>query len=205
MKKIKRISTILLAVMMVTIMLVGCGTKATPEESAKIFLDLLLKDDKTNMDKIGMKEEDYTEFRSSFDDGMMMALGNSGLDESILTDDIKNSFKKDIITGLTKVEYEVVSASTDKDTSKVQVKIKGFDMKKITENGQSEIMKKVTENPSMTEQQIYTEAFKLIGGSMASGILKEEPQTVTITLTKKGGAWLPGEDDVVTLMKAIAQ
>ncbi|NMF03601.1 hypothetical protein [Clostridium beijerinckii] len=109
--------------MMVTIMLVGCGTKATPEESTKIFLDLLLKDDKTNMDKIGMKEEDYTEFRSSFDDGMMMALGNSGLDESILTDDIKNSFKKDIITGL----------------------------------------------------------------------------------TKKDGAWLPGKDDVVTLMKTIAQ
>nr|WP_242964496.1 hypothetical protein [Clostridium beijerinckii] len=46
--------------MMVTIMLVCCGTKATPEESAKIFLDLLLKDDKTNMDKIGMKEEDYS-------------------------------------------------------------------------------------------------------------------------------------------------
>jgi len=205
MKKLKRISVLLLAVMMATIMLVGCGTKATPEESAKIFLDLLLKDDKTNMDKIGMKEKDYTEFRNSFDDGMMRGFENSGLDESILTDDIKTSFKKDIITGLTKVEYEVVSSSTDKNTAKVQVKIKGFDMQKITENGQSEIMKKVTENPSMTEQQIYTESFKLIGGSMASGILKQEPQTITITLTKEGGVWLPSEDDVVALMGAIGQ
>ncbi|WP_026888972.1 DUF5105 domain-containing protein [Clostridium beijerinckii] len=205
MKKLKRISVLLLAVMMATIMLVGCGTKATPEESAKIFLDLLLKDDKTNMDKIGMKEKDYTEFRNSFDDGMMRGFENSGLDESILTDDIKTSFKKDIITGLTKIEYEVVSSSTDKNTAKVQVKIKGFDMQKITENGQSEIMKKVTENPSMTKQQIYTESFKLIGGSMASGILKQEPQTITITLTKEGGVWLPSEDDVVALMGAIGQ
>ena len=206
MKKMKNFFALLLVTVMATVMLVGCGEpKATPEESAKIFLDVLLKDDKTNMEKIGMNEDTYTEFRKTLEDGIMEGFTSTGIDSSILTDEVKDSFKNNILTGLTKLEYEVLSSSTDQDTAKVEVKIKGFDMQKIVGDGQNEIMEKVTTNPSMSEAEIYEESFKIIGNAIAAGTVKKEPATITVVLTKENNVWLPEGNDIMSLMSSIVE
>lgn len=204
MKKLKKILPLLLITVMTLMILTSCGKpKTTPEESAKIFLNVLLKGDKTNMDKIGMKEEDYTKFRTTVENELMKGFSSVGVDSSILTDKVKTDLKNDILKGLSKLEYEVVPVSTDKDTAKVQVKIKGFDMKKITETSQEKLKAEYAANPSMTQKEIYQSSFKLVGEGIANGIVVKEPKSVTLTLTKKDNIWLPGENDVTALMNVL--
>ena len=204
MRKMKKVFALLLIIAMSAMMLVGCGEpKTTPEESAKIFLDVLLKNDKTDIDKIGMNEEGYTEFRKVLEEGMMEGFSNTGVDNSILTDEVKNAFKDSMLTGLTKLEYEVVSSSEDKNIAKVEVKIKGFDMNKISAESQKKLQAEFTKNPAMTQAEMFQSSFKHVGEGIAAGIIVPEPNSINLTLTKENNIWLPGENDIIALMTVI--
>lgn len=196
MKNFKKVLTIILVLMMASTILISCGPKTSPEDSAKILLDVILKDDKANMNKIGMKDEDYDEFKKTEETEINKELSMTGLSSNLLTEDTKTQFKNDYLKGLTTLTYEVTPVSTDKDTAKVNVKIKVFDMDKISKDSQTKIIEKVTANPNMTEQEIYKESFKLVGDAIAAGTVKEEAKTVEITLNKKNNYWLPSSTDL---------
>lgn len=204
MKKMKKFLALFLITVMATMMLVGCeGPKTSPKESAEIFLDVLLKGDKTDMEKIDINEEKYTEFRKVLEEGIMEGFSYTEIDNSILTDEVRNTFKDNMIKGLSKVEYEVVSDSTDRNISKAEVKIRGFDMKKISSDVQEKIQAEVTANPLMKEKEIFQSSFKYIGEEIAAGTIVSEPNSMTLTLTKENNVWLPGENDVITLLTVI--
>jgi hypothetical protein len=206
MKSLKKFFAVILVTIMSAAMLVGCGEpKTSPEESTKIFLNVLLKNDKTNMDKIGLKEEDYTQFRKEFEDGMTQGFTSSGVDEKVLTEEVKTNFKNDILNGLTKLDYKVTLVSNDKKTAKVEVKIKGFDLQKISTDAQTKLQEQYLANPSMTQTEMYQQSFKLIGKGIADGILTQDEKTVTMTLTNENNTWIPGENDIVTLVTAVMQ
>lgn len=196
MKNFKKALTIILVLMMTSTILISCQPKTSPEDTTKILLDVVLKDDKTNMSKIGMKEEDYTEFKTAEENEITQAFAMLGLSSSVLTDDIKTQFKNDYLKGLTTLTYEVTPVSTDKDTAKVNVKIKVFDMDKISRDSQSKVISEVNANPSMTEQEIYKESFKLVGDAVAAGTVKSEGKTVEINLSKKDNHWIPSSADL---------
>lgn len=204
MKNLKKNFIVMLVTIMATTMLISCGSpKTSPEESAKIFLDVVLKDDKTNMEKIGMSEEDYTTSKKAQEDELMEGLGASGIDSSILTDETITNLKANVFKGMAKLEYEVTPVSTDKDTAVVSIKINSFSLSEITTNGQAKIIKIVTENPSMTEEQIYQEVFKIIGEIFAEGPVKEDTTTVTVNLTKINNIWIPDANFEKDIAKVI--
>ncbi|WP_160677859.1 DUF5105 domain-containing protein [Clostridium sp. C8-1-8] len=204
MRKFKNICILLIVVLLSTLTLVGCGEpKVTPEDSAKIILDIIIKDDKSNIDKVGITEKEYTNIRESFEGGLMKGISSSGLDESILTDEVKNKLKSDILTGLSKVSYEIGAVSKEKDSAKVEIKIKGFDMDKISKTAEDKLKKEYEDNQSMTEKQIYQESFKIVGEEIAKGTFVENPKTVTLTFTKENNVWMPKESELVDLMKEI--
>lgn len=206
MKKFKKFFAGILVTIMAAVILVGCGEpKTSPEESTKIFLNILLKNDKSNMDKIGLKEEDYTEFRKEFENGMTQGFSSSGVDEKVLTEEVKTNFKNDLLNGLTKLDYKVTLVSKDKKTAKVEVKIKGFDLKKISTDAQAKLQQQYLANPSMTQTEIYQQSFKLIGKGIADGVLTQDEKTVTMTLTNKNNTWVPSENDIVALVTTIMQ
>lgn len=204
MKNLKKIFVVLLVTMMAATMLVSCGEpKAKPEESTKIFLDIVLKDDKTSMDKISVTEEDYTKFKKEKEDAIMKSFEESGLDNSILTEDIKTKFKNDILKGLATITYEAAPVSQEKDTAKVDVKIKAFDMEKISKDSQDKIIQEATSNPNMTEKEIYAKSFNFVGEAIAAGTVKQDPKTVTMTLTKKDNVWVPDDKGIDAMLEAI--
>lgn len=204
MRNLKKVFVVFLVTMMASTMLVSCGSpKTSPEESVKIFLNVVLKDDKTNMDKIGLNEEDYNKFKKEKEDSMLKGIEGSGVDSSILTDEIKTNLKNDILKGFTTLSYEVTPVSSDKNTSSVEVKIKVIDMEKVSEDTQNKIIAEVTANPKMTEKEIYKETFKIMGASIAAGTVKQDLQTVTITLTNKDNVWIPNDKDIENIMTAI--
>jgi hypothetical protein len=204
MRKIKNICILLIAILISTLTLIGCGEpKVNPEDSAKIILDIIIKNDKSNIAKVGITEKEYTNIRESFESGLMKGISSSGLDESILTDEVKNKLKSDILTGLSKVSYEIGAVSKEKDSAKVEIKIKGFDMDKISKTAEDKLKKEYEDNQSMSEKQIYQESFRIVGEEIAKGTFVENPKTVTLTFTKEDNVWMPKESELVDLMKEI--
>lgn len=204
MKNFKKVFAAILVAIISSALIISCGgPKTTPEESGKIFLDVVLKDDKTNIDKIGMSEEDYNKFKQEKENQMIKGFESGIVDKSILTDEITTQFKNDILKGLSTLKYEVTPVKEEKDTATVEVKIQSFDIAKISADAQSAIINDVTNNPNITEKEIYAESFKLVGAAIAAGTVKEDTKKVTLTLTKHDNVWLPNDNDIFTLIAAI--
>lgn len=193
----------MLVVMLASIMLISCGTKATPEESAKIYLNALLKEDKTNIDKIGMKDDDFAKLKKDEEDDIMNFFASSGLGSSVATDDIKNTFRDNIFKGIAKADFEVTPDSADKATAKVNVKVKVFDMDKITKDAQSKLTKEYLANPSMSKQDLMKESLNIVGQSIADGTFKDDTKTVSITLNKKDNVWQPDDNAKTVVLNAM--
>lgn len=195
MKNFKKLFAVMLITIMSATMLIACGgPKVPPEESAKIFLDVLLKDDKTNMAKINMKEEEYNAIKKNKEESFMKGVTSSGADTSSLSDDVKKALENNIYTGLSKVEYEVTPVSTDKDTAKVNVKINCFKLKNIMTNAQNKLKEKLTANPTMDMKEIMKQSYQIVGEEFAAGPSKDDTTTVQIGLIKKENVWTPDEN-----------
>lgn len=203
MRELKKIFSMTLVVMMASIMLISCGMKATPEESAKIYFNALLKDDRTGIDKIGMKEEDIDKIKKDDEDKIMQFFAASGLGSDIVTDDVKNNFKDNILKGISKADFEVAPDSADKETAKVNVKVKVFDMDKIVKDAQDKITGEYLANPSMSQNDVLQESFKIIGEALAEGTFKDDTKTVSITLNKKDNVWQPDDNAKADVLNAI--
>lgn len=202
----KKIFSLILVVLISVILFISCGkTKITPEESTKIFLDVILKDNKGNMNKIGIKQEDYTKLKKDQEYITMKCFGPSGLENGIVTDEIKNNLKDDIVKGLSKVDYEVTLESADNNSAKVNVKMKTFDMEKIIKDGEDNIKEKYNANTSMTQRDVLQEYFKIIGQSIANGTIKEEPQTVKINLNNKDNVWQVEDDAETNILNTVIE
>ena len=206
MKDLKKFFVVILVTIITATTIVACGEPRTPpDESANIFLNILLKNDKTNMDKIGLKEDEYGELRTEFEAYMTQGFSSSGIDENVLTEEVKTNFQNDIIKGLTKVDYKVTLVTKDKKNAKVEVKIKGFDLQKISIDAQTKLQEKVLTNPSMTQSEKYKELFNLIGKGIADGILTEDEDTITMVLTNENNTWVPDKNDGIAIVTAIMQ
>ena len=204
MKNLKKFFVVILVTIITATTIVACGEpKTPPDESAKIFLNILLKNDKTNMDKIGLKEDEYAELRKEFEDYMTQGFSSSGIDEKVLTEEVKTNFQNDIIKGLTKVDYKVILVSKDKKTAKVEVKIKGFDLQKISTDAQTKLQEQYLANPSMTQSEKYKELFNLIGKGIADGILTEDEKTIIMKLANENNTWAPDKNDSIAIVTSI--
>ena len=203
MKNLTKLFSMMSVVMMASIMLISCGMKATPEESTKIYFNALLKDDKTGIDKIGMKEEDFDKIKKDDDDKIMAFFSASGLGSDVVTDDVKNTFKDNVLKGMSKADFEVTPDSTDKETAKVNVKVKVFDMDKIIKDAQDKITGEYLANTSMSQKDVLQESFKIIGQEFADGTFKDDTKTVSITLNKKDNVWQPDDNGKAAVLNAI--
>ncbi|HCW53596.1 MAG TPA: DUF5105 domain-containing protein, partial [Clostridium sp.] len=59
MKTLKKMLSVMLVTAMMITVFSGCGTKATPAESTKVYLDMVFKGDKKDISKIGITEDEF--------------------------------------------------------------------------------------------------------------------------------------------------
>lgn len=202
MKKLRKLS-IIVAMLMLSIIMVACSKpKTTPEEGTKILLDMLFKDDKSNIDKIGVSDAEYQEFRTELEKGFAEGFTETTNSGYTISDDAMNKFREDIFTGLSKMEYEVTTISTEKETAKVEVKIKGFDLNKIITDSTATVTAAAFADLSMSEDEIMKLTLKVVGEGFANGTFLETPKSVTLNLTLEDNMWVPQENDIYALMGA---
>lgn len=213
MKKLKKAITTLLLLGVSSMCLVACTEKTAnenkavaPDESMRIVLDLIFKDDNSQAEKLNINEKEYEDKREIFEESLMlgMNIGAAKNDaEEIITDEIKENLCADIIEGFKKVEYTIETISEDGDTAEVKVSIKGFDMEKIYEDTMSEVMVEASKNPNISEEEIYNLVFEYMGDQIAEGVLVDEAEELTITVNKKDNYWIPSDSDLTELMSLV--
>lgn len=206
MKKLKKMS-IAIALLMVTFAITSCSKektitpKATPEETAKIYLDMSLKGDKSNIDKIGLSDAEYEEIRNGLDEIFIKQLSDVNTEGVKISQEVQNNFKKDIFTGLAKIEYEVVPISIEEDSARVEIKIRGFDVNKISTGSVAKVQEACLKNASMTDEEIMSLYIKTIGSYLSNGTLVETPSSVEMYMTLENDIWAPLNSDIMAVAK----
>lgn len=195
MKNLKKIFAVFLITVISSTMLIACGgPKVSAEESAKIFLNVLLKNDKTNMDKIGFTEDSYNKLVQAKEDKLMKSFTGDNVDKSVITDEVKAKFKESLIKGLSNISYEIKQTSTDKKVEKFDLKLKVFDMDKIFKDAQNKAIADYTNNPNMSREEVQKKLLEYICDSIAAGTAKAETQTISLIFTKGEKTWEPMEE-----------
>lgn len=195
MKNLIKFFAVFLITVISSTMLIACGgSKVSAEESAKIFLNVLLKNDKTNMDKIGFTEDSYNKLVQAKEDKLMKSFTGDNVDKSVITDEVKAKFKESLIKGLSNLSYEIKQTSADKKVEKFDLKLKVFDMDKIFKDAQNKAIADYTNNPNMTKEEVQKKLLEYICDSIAAGTAKAEPQTISLIFTKGEKTWEPMEE-----------
>lgn len=171
-----------------------------PDESATIVLDIILKGDNSKLDSVKMTQEEFDKVRKSMEDAMMTQFDSAGVS---LKDETKTNLLNAILEAMKKVTYEVKTTSEEKEQATVEVSIKGIDIKKVSEELQADVTKYVTENPTITQDELFDYTFNKEAELIKNGSLAETPKTITMTLTKQDNVWVPNESDMFKIGTAV--
>ena len=202
MKRSKKIITVLVSILMLTTMLIGCGgPKITPEESTNIVLEIVFKGDNSNLDKVGVTQEEFNNIRKTMEDSMMTIIDSSGIS---LKDETKTNLLNSFLEGMKKVEYEVSTTSEDKKQAIVEVKLKGMDMTKISQDLAADVQAYASQNPQLTQEELIEYTFTKEAELIKNAPIKDEAKSINITFTNENNIWTPNESDMQKLGAMVA-
>ncbi|CAG9715132.1 DUF5105 domain-containing protein [Clostridium neonatale] len=202
MKRSKKIITVLVSILMLTTMLIGCGgPKITPEESTNIVLEIIFKGDNSNLDKVGITQEEFNDIRKSMEDSMMSVFDSSGIS---IKDETKTNLLNSFLEGMKKVEYEVSTTSEDKKQAIVEVKLKGMDMTKISQDLAADVQAYASQNPQLTQEELIEYTFTKEAELIKNAPIKDEAKSINITFTNENNIWTPNETDMQKLGAMVA-
>ena len=202
MKRSTKIITVLVSILMLTTMLIGCGgPKITPEESTNIVLEIIFKGDNSNLDKVGITQEEFNDIRKSMEDSMMSVFDSSGIS---IKDETKTNLLNSFLEGMKKVEYEVSTTSEDKKQAIVEVKLKGMDMTKISQDLAADVQAYASQNPQLTQEELIEYTFTKEAELIKNAPIKDEAKSINITFTNENNIWTPNETDMQKLGAMVA-
>ena len=203
MKKLKKLLSVALTAAAMSLMIVGCGgPKTTPEDAVKIQLDVMMKADKSQIDKINMTEEEFNSKRNELEESFVKQLGGTSYN---LSDEDINNIKDAFLVGLSKVSYEVEESKIDKDSATVNVKIKGIDFKAIMNNAQAKLVEKIQADPSLATDQnkAMKESFALMAEEFKNAPIVDDARDVEFKLTKEKNVWVVSDASFADLVSAL--
>lgn len=206
MKELKKVLSVIVAVGMMAVMMIGCGQpKVTPEEAVKIELDVVLKADKSQIDKINMTEDEYNDLRDEIDSACVEAFGGRAF--SSVTEEEKTQIKEAFLAGLSNITYEVGEAKVDKDTASVNISVKGMDFYTIMNNVQNRVMEKAKADPSLAADQnrAMSETIAIMCDEIKNTPVVDDAKDVefTLTLDKDKNAWILSDANLSKLTTAL--
>ncbi|WP_317116301.1 DUF5105 domain-containing protein, partial [Clostridium neonatale] len=194
--------TVLVSILMLATMFIGCGgPKINPEESTNIVLAIVFKGDNSNLDKVGVTQEEFNNIRKTMEDSMMTIIDSSGIS---LKDETKTNLLNSLLEGMKKVEYEVSTTSEDKKQATVEVKVKGIDMTKISQDLTADVKAYVTQNPQLTQEELMEYTFNKEAELLKNAPIKDEAKSINITFTNENNIWTPNESDMQKLGTMVA-
>ena len=177
-KHFRFIAVLLASVMVMALMLSGCGKKEPTDEDAKKYVDSVVKLLCTGEYDKSIKFSDIEEGKETeARDAIIEEMLNQAASEYELSDEIKDQFREFIINALAKCKYTVTDAVKTDDNGKV-----GYDVTVSVEplkifNGAEETMSNVmadllsdTSVLSMSEEEVtnlvFSKIFDVLNGNL---------------------------------------
>ncbi|GAA0077886.1 hypothetical protein UT300005_22640 [Clostridium sp. CTA-5] len=202
MKKLKKILVIFLITIILTPMIVSSKENKkvceTPEKSIEIFLDVVLKDKKDEMSKIGITEEDYEQIKEELKSELTEDANSIfSINKDVITEEIVSLLNKSIISGISKVDYEANQISQTKSKAEVELSIRGLDLKEIIQKTEDEFIQSQSKKSStLSQSEMTQEIFKIWAKYLEEGIIVDNPTLIKVTLTRNGDYWFVDEKEM---------
>ena len=194
MKKLTKILSMALVLMLSLTVMIGCGgPKLTPDQSAKIVLDILLKGDNSQIAEIGMSQDEFDQVRKAMDDQMEALITQLG--RASISEDNKKVLQESFFESIKKVEYTTKLVSEEKNTATVELSIKPVDMTALATQLMDEAKNYATANPTATQKEASEFVIQKFAELLKSAPLKSEETKIIINLSSDGKVWMPNKAD----------
>jgi len=141
-KSIKKSIAMLVVLLLIPTVLIGCKPKVEADQSAKILIDFAIKNNSSEMNKLGDSKSDIylsmekqkNEFKKGFKDSFEKSSGMTLDDEKV------DEFYKAYISAMKKVTITTNKISESGKTAKVNVKVTYIDLKSIVFDGVDKVL-----------------------------------------------------------------
>lgn len=202
--KIYRVLLVAMIVGLMAIVAAGCGgPKTTPEQAAQIYLNLMVKGDLSEVDKIGMPEEVKKKFSQQYDASMKKSaanfLKNIGVPSGYtggLPSAIKETQKK--------IEIKTQLVSKEGDRAVVNISVRTIDGEKLGGEIVGPAYKtEIDKNRFMTVDKKVDALTKIFKENLDKFTLVDEPQIfeVKFIVNKETDCWEP--EDMKSFMQQL--
>ncbi len=91
--------------------------------------------------------------------------------------------------------------SIEEDSARVEIKIREFDVNKISTGSVAKVQEECLKNASMTDEEIMSLYLKTIGLYLSNGTLVETPSSVEMYMTLENDIWAPLNSDIIAVAK----
>lgn len=198
MKTLNRV--ILILIFTCCMLLVACDKPVEPDEMAQILYQFYIQEDMTDIDKLGLTQEEATKLIDSgiegFEKELQESLWGIACDYKIAigVNEIENTInaRRELEKKLT-AQTQIISK--EKDKAQVELKTTYFDEQVIYEAAGNTLEERVSEEEFEDEDafmqryiNIYIEE---IIAAYESAEISTEEKSIVIEFTKQDGMWLP--------------
>lgn len=208
MKISKKIIALFMSVLMIMVLISGCGKsteKLSPKESLRILVDVNIFGKTDEIEKVGITKSAYEllnktkndEFKKSF-------FASSGFNEADLDPQMVEKFINQVFTALGKAEINYASEEINGDKATVKLEIKGLDFKKIAETTLKEAVAIQLANPNIEEKEFLKKFIEIYGKNIELAPLVATAQTISVEMTSKDKYWdVLNPKEVEVIMNAL--
>lgn len=199
MKNKKFTSMLLVAMLLLSCVVTGCGKSITPKECAQVWWELSF-DDTTNVSKLKMKEAEVKSQIEESNKKEISKLKRSFSAEGMtITDEQVKAFYNAMIEVSKKATVTIDEVSNDGKIAEVKYKSNYIDMNQIATKAIEDAIASVQELGLTSEKEIQNKYAELFMKNLTDGIknakFSDDTKEVTYKLTKKDGIWTPDNQE----------
>lgn len=189
----KRIG-ILVIMFLLPIILIGCKPKVETDQSAKILADFVIKNNSSEMNKLGdskssvylSMESQKSQFKKGFKAGFEKSSGMT------LDDGKVDEFYKAYINAMKKINITTKKVSESDKTAKVNVKVTYIDLKTIIFAGVNKVLD--LEGSGKSEQELSKEYIDDIIKELNNAKPSTNTKEKTFNFVVKDNIWVPQDE-----------
>ncbi|MGY3777324.1 DUF5105 domain-containing protein [Isobaculum melis] len=188
----KKMMALMTSLLLVILVIAGCGNKSVSAEKAgSLLIDRFVYDKeskafKTTFSNAKELEKQANDIKDAFTEGFLTsAAGNMGLTDED-TDQLFESFMGSVKE---KASYKIKEVSKDKDSVELEVAVTGLDFTAVLKAYGADLQKQAMKHPDLDQAEALEMMLKSFTTAIENAEATDEPVIVSLTLEKEQNKW----------------